>query len=464
LLARTGEYTDLLTEDAVEHAHTSARLLVFFGAAFTGPGRTPGGTLTLTPLGMMFAESVFASLAPPPAASVAVAVASVAGLPPKVSAALLAQWSSARTTVVATRELLDFAERATPGLRFTALQLARDQGPAGTPAWRALAARPGFGSYARKWLSSVGEQVAEDDRDEAWLLADAMVEVSADAPPGVMPFVLATAVWQMAGDDALTVLDGMRESGHPAGPEIADAVGNFLSLTAGGPGGIGPEGIDPEAFDLSALGDFADLGDLEEDDFSDLGYDLPKGALLQLKVALRGVSRPAVWRRVAVPAEMTLGDLHQVIVRAMGWDGGHMHSFSDGITEWGTAGGGLDVEDEDEVNVGFVLSVPGERLSYLYDFGDGWEHDIKLEKVTMPGGPRASAPVCVAGKGACPPDDCGGSSGYAELKAAMADPRHEDHETLLEWLGVSDPAEFDPARFSVTEVNERLRRAGISAV
>ncbi|MGH3170390.1 MAG: plasmid pRiA4b ORF-3 family protein, partial [Trebonia sp.] len=365
-----------------------------------------------------------------------------------------------------------------PGLRFAALQLARDQGPAGRPAWRELAARPGFGAYARQWLSSLGEKVAADERDEAWLLADAIIQVSADAPPGVMPFVLATAVWQMVGDDAVTVLDGLRESGHPAGPEIADAVGRFLSLTdagslAGGESlaefglagaGLAGAGLAGAGLADARLGGMS-LDDLaDDDDFDDLGYELPESAQLQLKITLRGVSKPAVWRRVLVPAEMTLGGLHQVVVRAMGWNDGHLHSFSDGISEWGAADSDLDIEDEDEVDVGFVLSLPGERLGYLYDFGDGWEHDIKLEKVTMPVGAKPPVPVCLAGKGACPPDDCGGSGGYTDLKIAMADPRHEDHERLLEWLGVSGPAEFDPGQFSVTEVNERLRAAGIAAL
>jgi hypothetical protein len=493
LLARAGEYADLMAEDAAEHTETAAGLLVYFDAAFTGPGRTPGGTVTLTPLGKMFAGSVFSSLAPPGDASAAEMVASLAELPPNVAVTLSARWSGARTPVAATSELLEYAEQAEPGLRFAALHLAREQGPPGTPAWRELAARPGFGAYARQWLSCLGERVAADDRDEAWLLADAMIQVSGEAPPGVLPFVLATAVWQMAGDDGSAVIDGLRESGHPAGPEIADAVGRFLSMTGAGQGKTGPEAIGPGGFgpdgfgsagfgsagfgpggfgwDVSAPDVFgpggSGPGDLaDDDDFDDFGCDLPEGTALQLKITLRGVSKPAVWRRVLVPAEMTLGGLHQVIVRAMGWNGGHLHSFSDGLTEWGAADADsdLDIEDEDEVGVGFVLSVPGERLGYLYDFGDGWEHDVKLEKVFPPAGPRTPAPACLAGKGACPPDDCGGSGGYANLKVALADPGHEDHERLLKWLGVAGPGEFDPAQFSLAEVNERLRRAGIAAV
>lgn len=447
-LAGAEEYADLLRADAADHAETTVRLLVHFDAAFTGPGRTPGGTVTLTPLGRTFAASVFTSLAPSADASVADVVSGVADLPPRVAAAVAAAWASARTPAEAVRDLLDYAGRAAPGLRFAALRLARDQGSAGLPAWRELAMRPGFGAYARQWLSCLGERVNEDERDEAWLLADAMTQVSADSPPGVVPFVLASAIGQMVGEDTATVLEGLRESGHPAGAELADTVGRFLCLAGAGPDGSGP----------GPLG----IDDLADDDVGDRGYDLPEGALLQLKITLRGVSKPPVWRRVLVPAQITLGDLHQVIVRAMGWGGGHLHSFSDGITEWAAAGVDLDVEDEDEVDAGFVLSAPGERLEYTYDFGDSWEHEVRLEKALVPGrdalASGRSVPACLAGKGACPPDDCGGAYGYADLKEVLANPRHEEHASLADWLGLSDPADFDPAAFSLAEANERLRR------
>ena len=91
-----------------------------------------------------------------------------------------------------------------------------------------------------------------------------------------------------------------------------------------------------------------------------------------------------------------------------------------------------------------------------YDFGDDWEHDIKLEKI-LPPDPAAVTPVCLTGKGACPPEDCGGAWGYADLKEAIANPDHEEHEELLGWLGLDDPSEFDPAEFSLDEINARLR-------
>jgi hypothetical protein len=129
---------------------------------------------------------------------------------------------------------------------------------------------------------------------------------------------------------------------------------------------------------------------------------------LQLKVTLRGVSKPPVWRRVLVHAG--------------------------------------------------VLVEPGDRLRYIYDFGDEREHDVRLEKVLPPDADRraSAVPVCLAGKGACPPEDCGGAWGYASLKKTIADPSDEEHEERLEWLGLEDPSDYDPAAFDLASVNARL--------
>lgn len=142
--------------------------------------------------------------------------------------------------------------------------------------------------------------------------------------------------------------------------------------------------------------------------------------MYQLKVTLRGVSKPPVWRRVLVHADASLGELHQVIIAAMGWDGGHLHMFSDSITQYDTP---PDDEDEDQFALADVLAEPGDRLRYLYDFGDDWDHDIKLEE-------------------------------------AIADPSDEEHGERLEWLGLEDPSDFDPAAFDLASVNARLQDAG----
>jgi hypothetical protein len=90
-------------------------------------------------------------------------------------------------------------------------------------------------------------------------------------------------------------------------------------------------------------------------------------------------------------------------------------------------------------------------MRYVYDFGDDWVHKVVVEKV-LPADPRISYPVCVAGKRACPPEDCGGVWGYREFLAAISDPDHPEHEEMLEWVGGAfDPEEFDPSNFIVSE-------------
>ena len=128
-----------------------------------------------------------------------------------------------------------------------------------------------------------------------------------------------------------------------------------------------------------------------------------------------------MWRRVLVPADVTLGDLHEVIQQAMGWDDYHMHLFSVGGQEDGSPDRELGHASDRNVLLSQVFSGPGDRLGYTYDYGDDWEHDIVLEE-TRSAGPEEPYRSCVAGKGACPPEDCGGVWGYAGLKEILADP------------------------------------------
>jgi hypothetical protein len=106
-----------------------------------------------------------------------------------------------------------------------------------------------------------------------------------------------------------------------------------------------------------------------------------------------------------------------------------------------------------KVRLDQIVSAPKDRFVYEYDFGDGWDHEIVVEKV-LPPDPEGSYPVCVAGKRACPPEDVGGLWGYYEFLEALANPAHPEHEERVEWYG----DEFDPEAFSVETVNERLRR------
>lgn len=174
---------------------------------------------------------------------------------------------------------------------------------------------------------------------------------------------------------------------------------------------------------------------------------------LELKITLD--VDPPVWRRVLVPADLPLGGLHVVIQLVFGWRDEHLHKFIKGKRQLGPPSDvdwdAEELEDEDAVAVSELLSRRGAKLHYLYDYGDSWMHEIRLEKR-----PHTSeddkVPLCVAGEGACPPEDCGGAPGYARLLEIAADPDHPERGELEYWVG----EDFDPERFDVDEANARL--------
>lgn len=177
--------------------------------------------------------------------------------------------------------------------------------------------------------------------------------------------------------------------------------------------------------------------------------------ILELEVILR-VDRD-VRRRLLVSSRRSLGSLHTVLQHALGWEDYHLHSFkspSDGQV-YGSPDFELDpfstFEDEWSTAVGDVLPRVKSRLEYEYDFGDGWEHDIRCVARHAPDAVPAE-PHCLGGRGACPPEDVGGRWGYAGYLEALADPEHPEHEHMVEWRGPN----FDPDRFDLDDVNARL--------
>jgi hypothetical protein len=179
-------------------------------------------------------------------------------------------------------------------------------------------------------------------------------------------------------------------------------------------------------------------------------------AIYQLKVTLAG-SKPPIWRRLLVPADMTLGTLHVVLQVAMGWTNSHLHDFDIDSVTYGEpnpedrAMGLTPTRNERTVRLSRVLGYVGSRGTYTYDFGDGWEHKLLVEKI-LPPVPGYPYPACIAGKRNCPPEDCGGVGGYENLLEILADPDHEDHEEQLEWVG----GRFDPEAFDIIGINEVL--------
>ncbi len=174
----------------------------------------------------------------------------------------------------------------------------------------------------------------------------------------------------------------------------------------------------------------------------------------EIKVSLRG-SRPLIWRRFHVLNDVTLFRFHNILQLVMGWTNSHLHQFVVGQTYYGEPDPeyGADHEDDRHTRLLRVLHQPQDRIVYRYDFGDGWEHDIVLERVADPDS-AAQYPFVLAAGGACPPEDVGGIGGYYEFLRALGDPRHPQHRDMKAWWGGA----FDPSRFDIRVRNEALAR------
>lgn len=168
--------------------------------------------------------------------------------------------------------------------------------------------------------------------------------------------------------------------------------------------------------------------------------------LYRLKVSLRHI-RPLIWRRLEVPSALTLWQVHRVLQSAMGWGDYHLHAFRCRGVEYGQSDRefGVHRENERRVRLRDVLIAPRDRMLYEYDFGDGWEHDVVLERGTEPL-PGLRYPRVLAGERACPPEDVGGPPGYQAFVAAIRNPDHSEHQAYLDRAGArTDPESFDLA-------------------
>ena len=180
-----------------------------------------------------------------------------------------------------------------------------------------------------------------------------------------------------------------------------------------------------------------------------------KGGVFQLKITLDGIE-PEIWRRVQVK-DCSLTKLHQVIQAVMGWADYHMYYFEIAGERYSDP---QMIEDTDwknakKVRLSEVVKAGHWKLKYVYDMGDDWHHAITVEEALAPE-PRAKYPRCIAGARACPPEDCGGIWGYEDFLEAIRDPKHEDHDEMLEWAG----GEFDPEAFDLKAANKATKEAG----
>ena len=180
-------------------------------------------------------------------------------------------------------------------------------------------------------------------------------------------------------------------------------------------------------------------------------------AVLRIKIVLLG-TKPPIWRRVLVPAEFTLAQLHDVVQAAMGWEDCHLHQFYIGKQRFGVPDpnerfrGGSFTLNEKKKRLANLLNTVGAKATYIYDLDDSWDHVLTVEKI-LPAELDVPYPLCIEGKLAAPPEDCGGIPGFYHMLEALADPNHEDYENMRDWID-----SFDPEAFSIDAVNKKLRK------
>ncbi len=169
---------------------------------------------------------------------------------------------------------------------------------------------------------------------------------------------------------------------------------------------------------------------------------MTRSSIARLKITLDDV-KPAVTRRVEVPLTIRLDRLHLVLQAAMGWTNSHLYEIRARGVGWGMpdpdfGDGPLDARKTRLLDV--IEDTGAKTLKYLYDFGDGWEHTVKVERIAN-AIPDLLYPFLIDATGHCPPEDVGGPWSYAEFLEAIANPKHESHAEMVRWVGVP----FDPA-------------------
>ena len=174
-----------------------------------------------------------------------------------------------------------------------------------------------------------------------------------------------------------------------------------------------------------------------------------------LRIRLADVS-PTVWRRVEVPLDTTLAELHLIIQAVMAWWDYHLYEFQIGDETYSRPSSEqeIDIRDDNAVSLQALIDRNIKQFNYIYDFGDWWEHEVSIGPERI-GEANIDYPVFLGGKNNCPPEDVGGPHGYIEYLAAISDPSHVDHEQMIAWRGQG----FDP-----NYVNERLIHAQLNIV
>lgn len=174
-------------------------------------------------------------------------------------------------------------------------------------------------------------------------------------------------------------------------------------------------------------------------------------------------SDPKVWRRMIVPYEFSFFKLHLTIQGAFGWENSHLFMFSETgfndklqfteLSEESNQTPGVVEKDVRKAKIKTVFHQDNKRLIYIYDFGDNWGHFVVFEKF-FDG--DIMSPYCIEGRGACPPEDCGGLRGYAEMLRAFENPGDPEAGEYRNWLGMGAKENWDADKCNIREINKRL--------
>ncbi|MEA3253811.1 MAG: tetratricopeptide repeat protein [Chloroflexota bacterium] len=175
--------------------------------------------------------------------------------------------------------------------------------------------------------------------------------------------------------------------------------------------------------------------------------------IYEMKVRIKG-SRPAIWRRFQVSGNITLYKLHRVLQIVMGWSDYHLYEFWIGRSLFSEPDPdfGSGIKSARRIKLSEAITREKSKFVYVYDLGDNWEHEVIVERI-LPSEKELRHPVCLEGARACPPEDCGGVPGYSDLLKIIRNPKDEEYEELMDWLG----GYFNPRLFDLEEVNRRLK-------
>jgi hypothetical protein len=181
---------------------------------------------------------------------------------------------------------------------------------------------------------------------------------------------------------------------------------------------------------------------------------------VQIRVSLDDI-KPEVWRRLVVPIDWDLQQLHLTIQAAFNWWNYHLYEYRIGGLRYGDVAVLEEdafeedprVFDQNEVRLRDFSGI-GTRFSYVYDFGDNWHHTIELEELLfLKHAPKYA--TCLDGARARPPEDVGGVPGYEQFLKVIGDPENPEHAAIKHWCG----GHFDPEWFDLATIAKDVRNA-----